>query len=243
MSPRPDAAMEIYVFGSGAVSACSGYPGYLVDGTVLLDCPPGAVKKLIRMGVSPVEITDVVLTHFHADHYFDLPFLLLARYKKTETPLRLHCPEEGRRIVPQLLALAYPDIPLETVPLVLDHQDRFEAAGYAVERLPMVHGVKEQCYGYVLEKGGLSVGFSGDTAPCSALKTMAGRCRHLVLECTLSAANAKHMGMDALLALHDAHPACRLYATHMTDGAREKLLALTCDGVQALEDDQRLQLQ
>ena len=234
--------MEIYVLGSGAVSARSGYPGYLVDGTVLADCPPGAVKKLIRMGVSLVGITDVLLTHFHADHYFDLPFLLLARYRKTDAPLTIHCPEEGRRIIPQLLALAYPDIPLETVPVVLDHGDRFAAGGYAVERLTVSHGVKEQCYGYVLEQDGLRAGFSGDTAPCPALETMAEGCQHLILECTLAAANAKHMGIDALLALHEKHPGCRLYTTHMTDGAREKLLGRAVDGVEVLNDDRCLRL-
>ena len=230
--------MELFVIGSGAVSSRSGYPGYLIDGVVLLDCPPGSVKKLIRMGTDPVSVTDVLLTHFHADHYFDLPFLLLARYKKTETPLRVHCPEEGRRVIPQLLALAYSDIPLETVPMILDHGDRFEAGGYAVERLAVAHGAKEQCFGYVLEKDGVRVGFSGDTSMCPALEEMAGKCRHLVCECTLSSASAKHMGVDALLILHSACPDCRLYTTHMTDAAREKLRGLRCDGVEALSDDQ-----
>ena len=233
--------MDLYVLGSGAVSARSGYPGYLIDDAVLLDCPPGCVKKLVRMGISPVSITDVLLTHFHADHYFDLPFLILARYKKTEVPLRIHCPEEGRRILPQLLSLAYPDIPLETVPVVLDHGDIFQAGGYGVERLAVAHGAKEQCYGYILKKDGMSVGFSGDTAMCPPLETMAGKCRHLVCECTLSAANEKHMGVDAMLALHRDYPDCRLYATHMTDTAREKLQAV--GGIEILNDDQRLLLQ
>ena len=229
--------MEIYVLGSGAVSARSGYPGYLIDGTVLLDCPPGTVKKLYRQGIDPCAVTDVLLTHFHADHYFDLPFLILARYKKADAALRVHCPEEGRRIIPQLLSLAYPDIPLETVPLTLDHGDRFQAAGYAVERVPVVHGIKEQCFGYVLERDGLRVGFSGDTTSCPALEAMVGSCRHCICECTLSAASAKHMGIDALLALHEAHPACRLYTTHMTEGAREKLQERPCDGIEILNDD------
>lgn len=229
--------MEIYVLGSGAVSARSGYPGYLVDGTILVDCPPGTVKKLYRRGIDPCAVTDVLVTHFHADHYFDLPFLILARYKKTDAPLAIHCPEEGRRIIPQLLTLAYPDIPLKTVPLALDHGDRFTAAGYAVERVPVVHGVKEQCFGYVLERDGLRVGFSGDTTPCPALEAMVGGCRHCICECTLSAASPKHMGIDALLALHEKYPGCRLFTTHMTDGAREKLQERPCDGIEILDDD------
>lgn len=234
--------MEIYVFGSGAVSARSGYPGYLIDGSVLVDCPPGCVKKLFRLGVDPCALTDVLVTHFHGDHYFDLPFLLLARYRKTEAPLRIHCPEEGRRILPRLLTLAYPDIPLETVPAALNHGDLFQAGSYEVERLPMVHGDKAQCFGYILERDGRRVGFSGDTALCPSLATMAESCRHLILECTLSAANTKHMGVDALLDLHRAYPDCRLYTTHMTDGARAKLRSVCDDGVEVLNDDQCLTL-
>ena len=234
--------MEVYVLGSGAVSARSGYPGYLIDGTVLMDCPPGCVKKLICMGVDPCALTDVLVTHFHADHYFDLPFLILARFRKTETPLYIHCPEEGRRILPQLLSLAYSDIPLGAVPVVLDHEDRFRAAGYEAARLPMDHGAKDQCFGYILERDGARVGFSGDTAPCPALETMAASCRHAVVECTLSAANGKHMGVDALLRLHEAHPTCCLYTTHMTDGARSKLQDISCGGIEVLHDDQRFTL-
>ena len=111
-----------------------------------------------------------------------------------------------------------------------------------MERVAVAHGAKEQCYGYILEQNGLRVGFSGDTAPCPAPEAMADSCRHLILECTLSAANSKHMGIDALLALHEKHPGCRLYATHMTDGAREKLLGRAVDGVEVLNDDQRIQL-
>ena len=222
------------------MSAHSGYPGYLIDGTILLDCPPGTTKKLYRLGMDPCSITDVLVTHFHADHYFDLPFLILARYRKTDAPLRIHCPEEGRCILPQLLTLAYPDIPLETVPVVLDHGDRFQAADYAVERVTVVHGAKEQCYGYILEQNGLRVGFSGDTGSCPALEAMAGSCQHCIVECTLSAANAKHMGVDALLALREACPDCRLYTTHLTDGARERLRNVRVDGIEVLNDDQRL---
>ena len=123
------------------------------------------------------------------------------------------------------------------MPLALDHGDRFTAAGYAVERVPVVHGVKEQCFGYVLERDGLRVGFSGDTTPCPALEAMVGGCRHCICECTLSAASPKHMGIDALLALHEKYPGCRLYTTHMTDGAREKLQERPCDGIEILDDD------
>jgi ribonuclease BN (tRNA processing enzyme) len=45
---------------------------------VLLDCGPGAVQSLARFGLPWQAITDLIITHFHADHVGALPGLLFA---------------------------------------------------------------------------------------------------------------------------------------------------------------------
>lgn len=232
--------MEILVLGSGGVSSVSSYPGYLVDGTILVDCPPGTTKKLIREGMDPCSVTDVVITHFHADHYFDLPFLFLARYKKIEDILRVHCPEEGREIIPRILELAYPDIPLSSIPFELDHRDAFRCGGYSFTRFEVVHGSKDQSYAYLVEGDGVRAGFSGDSSYCPALEDIAGNCGCFICECTRLTGSEKHMGVDTLMKLKVDHPSCRIYATHMTDAARGKLQELGCDGIEPLNDGQRI---
>lgn len=41
----------------------------LVDGHVLFDCGPHALQAALALGVDPAKITDIVITHFHADHF------------------------------------------------------------------------------------------------------------------------------------------------------------------------------
>jgi ribonuclease BN (tRNA processing enzyme) len=47
------------------------------SGTLLLDCGPTTLSGLNALGVDPLEIDAVALTHFHGDHISGLPFLLL----------------------------------------------------------------------------------------------------------------------------------------------------------------------
>jgi ribonuclease BN (tRNA processing enzyme) len=58
--------------------ACSGY--HLETGGVrlLLDCGPGVVHSMARLGVDWRRVTHLVLTHFHNDHIGDVPMLFFA---------------------------------------------------------------------------------------------------------------------------------------------------------------------
>src|SRR5262245_30634534 len=45
--------------------------------TLLLDCGPTTLSGLKQLGVDPLEIDAVALSHFHGDHIAGFPFLLL----------------------------------------------------------------------------------------------------------------------------------------------------------------------
>ena len=47
---------------------------------LLFDCGPGSVRRLLRKGVSPTEITGLFLTHLHYDHCVDYGYLVLNRW-------------------------------------------------------------------------------------------------------------------------------------------------------------------
>ena len=51
----------------------------LLDGSVMVDAPPTALAQLRRAGVSPAELNHLLITHWHADHTFGFPFILLER--------------------------------------------------------------------------------------------------------------------------------------------------------------------
>lgn len=65
---------------SGAVaSATRDTTSLLFDGGsggVLIDCGGSPVQRLRRLGVDPLTLTHVVITHIHPDHAYGLPALV-----------------------------------------------------------------------------------------------------------------------------------------------------------------------
>lgn len=94
--------MELIVLGSSASfpaagDACSGYLVRQNDTQILLDCGSGVLRQL----VSETHLSDlsaIVITHFHPDHYLDLvPMRYGLRYStQAVAPLRLLVPPGGK---------------------------------------------------------------------------------------------------------------------------------------------------
>src|SRR5437879_13052687 len=82
--------MELVTVGTGTVapsatrtSACHWVSRGRLK--ILLDCGPGALHRLAQFGLPWPEVTHVVLSHFHPDHWADLPMLVYA-LKYTKVP-------------------------------------------------------------------------------------------------------------------------------------------------------------
>jgi len=84
-------AIEITVLGSsgsyaGPANPCTGYLVRSAGASVLLDCGPGTLGPLQR-AIDLAELSAVVLTHCHPDHWLELPVL--------RNVFRYFCPRSG----------------------------------------------------------------------------------------------------------------------------------------------------
>ena len=60
---------------------------------LLVDCGEGTQRQLLRSGVGLVELPEVFLTHYHADHYLGLPGMMKTfALRGRELPLRIYGP-------------------------------------------------------------------------------------------------------------------------------------------------------
>ena len=60
---------------------------------LLFDCGEGTQRQLLRSAVGLIELQEVFLTHFHADHYLGLPGMLKTfALRGRETPLAIYAP-------------------------------------------------------------------------------------------------------------------------------------------------------
>lgn len=103
----------------------------LVDGHVLLDAGPSLLDALATFEVEPGDITDLLLTHTHSDHYDPASVSLLLAERTEDDPLRVWSPDP-------LPTLALADnCRLERV----RPGETFRCQGYAVTALPANHHV------------------------------------------------------------------------------------------------------
>ena len=116
---------------------------------LLFDCAEGTQRQLLRCDVGLVELEEIFLTHYHADHYLGLPGMLKTfALRGREVPLTIYGPHGLRELFGTLRRifgrLTYP---FETVEL--DPGDGLDRDGYRLESFGVDHGVPAVGYALV----------------------------------------------------------------------------------------------
>jgi ribonuclease Z len=116
---------------------------------LLFDCGEGTQRQLLRSEIGLVELREIFLTHFHADHYLGLPGMLKTfSLRGRETPITVYGPPGLRKLFVALKVifgkLGYPYHLEELRPgTVLDR------SGYDLVTFPVEHGLHALGYGLV----------------------------------------------------------------------------------------------
>lgn len=108
--------------------------------TLLFECGEGTQRQMMRYGVS-FTLSDVFVTHFHADHFLGLVGLVrtLGLQGRTE-PMRLYGPRGAKRVLGAALALGVERAPFAVEIEELAPGDRVEGKGYYVQAFETEHG-------------------------------------------------------------------------------------------------------
>jgi len=186
--------LTLVTVGTGTVapSATRTGPAHWVErGEVrlLMDCGAGAIHRLAQFGLKWEKVTHVALTHFHPDHYGELPALVFALRHATKRvePLVILGPAGTVRLL-RGLADGFGDWLLDPgYPIgILDVQ--------AGEPFPLSPDVMLEVHAtpHTAESVALSVTapegrvvYTGDTGPSEELASWARGCDLLLAECSL----------------------------------------------------------
>ena len=113
---------------------------------ILVDCGEGTQRQLLRSSVGLLELPEVFLTHYHADHYLGLPGMLKTySLRGRELPLTIYGPRGLRELVGTLKRV----FGRLTYPLELTELDAGETLGredYALQTFAVNHGVSAVGY-------------------------------------------------------------------------------------------------
>jgi len=127
--------------GGSMPTARRGLPAILIrrgGERILVDCGEGTQRQLLR-SVGLIDVDEVFITHFHADHWLGLPGLLKTfDTRGREAPLTIH----GPRGLAELLATIMRVAGRVTYQLTIDELEPgevLERDGYGIAAIPVSH--------------------------------------------------------------------------------------------------------
>lgn len=174
--------MKVLFVGTGEAFGGKANTSILIDDKILLDCGFHTLTQLMKIGFDLNKIEIVYLTHFHADHTFGLPSLLLASQEEgRKKDLEIIGQRGVRNYVGLLLDISYKKSlkDLEFVVKIDEVEDEKEVEGYKLKFGKMEHSI--DCYAISLVKD-KKVTYTGDGMPTEEVKELAKNSDLLISE-------------------------------------------------------------
>ncbi|MDR2912910.1 MAG: ribonuclease Z [Alistipes sp.] len=129
----------------------------------LIDCGEGTRSRMVRMGISPLKIKAVFISHIHGDHLFGLmPLISSLGLAGKQTPLKIFGPAELRKMLDFFQHDFGPPVGFELDFTPVDttkHLRIFENRSMEVWSVPLRHRVPSS--GYVFIESGNGRGGCG----------------------------------------------------------------------------------
>lgn len=230
--------MKLKVIGSGNIFSKWNSASYLIDDKILIDVPNGTCKILKNIGIAPSKISHILITHFHGDHFLDMPFVLLNKIFDASEGCNIYCDNIGENKVYEVTKLSFPN----KVEKIKDYfkyiyDNKFNIEKYEIEKIILQHEEGIDAYGYIFHIDNKYLGFTGDSGFCENIEKMASKCSHLICDCNFVVGKKSHMGIDNLKELVAKYPNCTFYTTHMDDATRNILNELNMKNIVVLNDN------
>jgi ribonuclease Z len=143
----------VFLGTSGSVpTARRGLAGTLVrrgGDRILFDCGEGTQRQLLRSTVGLIELPEVFLTHYHADHYLGLPGMLKTfALRGREVPLTVYGPP-GLTELFKVLGRVFGKLTYDVKLVELRPGDTLERGDYRIAAFGVEHGVSANGYALV----------------------------------------------------------------------------------------------
>jgi ribonuclease BN (tRNA processing enzyme) len=235
--------LELCFLGSGNAFAPQRYwSSFLLNGRYLFDCAPTALAHLKKMGRPPEDIQAVFISHFHGDHFFGLPFLLLEYGELTprSDDLFIVGPARIQEKLEWMTEMGFPGL-LEKS---RNYRRRYievsdgmsgEAGGITFQALRVDHASSLECFGYRVEAEGRAVAYSGDARMGDVVYRLADGADVFVVECSCwERSCGPHLNPQDIRTLRKAIPLTTTFILTHLDAGEGDLQGL--DGVVLAED-------
>ena len=220
--------MRIELLGTGALVSKSFSACALIDDTILFDCPNGLVRVLRQKDIDFSRIKTIIISHYHADHDWDLPFLFweYSRVKRQE-PLKIIAPKGFMERFKPICDMLWTDMfSLDTVMQnvnlkIIETADKkvFDLDGYKITAYKVEHSNCD-AYGYRIQKGEKVIAMTGDATMCDSVNELVKNANLAFVDVTtISNGKPVHFDMPDFEILKSNHKSVKILPIHMSQDA------------------------
>ncbi|MBI5959555.1 MAG: MBL fold metallo-hydrolase, partial [Chloroflexi bacterium] len=147
---------------------------------VLVDCGSNPLGKLSRHGIHFDQLTDLVLTHFHPDHVYGVPILLMQMWLLgRKKPLRVyglhHCLHRVREMMVSFMVETWPNFFPMLFHTLPEHDNVYvlENRDFRIRSWPTRHFIPTVGLRIEVKTSGQVIGYSCDTEPIPGIVSLA----------------------------------------------------------------------
>lgn len=215
--------LDLLFLGSGNAFAAQGraFSSFLLNGRYLFDAGPTVLQQLKRAEVPTGDIDAILISHYHGDHFFGMPFLLLDCWREGRTrDLWIAGPPGIGERTEELFELAFPQLPAMARSFkrcYVEVGDGYEgeAGGLPFTAAEVDHVPSLRCFSYQAHSGGRKLLYSGDASMCQGLMRLVPGSEVLVLECSCNS-DPVHLRPEDIREIHgQADAGAQIILTHL----------------------------
>jgi len=219
--------MRVRFLGTGTLGTQRRCTSFLVNDNILFEIGNGTVAGLLENNLDVKNISIIVISHFHGDHYGDIVYFLHRRAMQEliDQPLVIVGPKGLQKKIIEFNNLLFGDI--------RDHSEiaemwniRFIELGdsgvlvsdeFEIEAFKVLHG-KLDANGYIVRYGNKTLGYTGDACLTDGVMARIREAKTWIMEANeMMRKEGLHIGFSELIGLADMYPKIDFYAVHRKD--------------------------
>ena len=231
--------MKVRLLGTGSIYSKYNCASELIDEKILVDVGNGVLKELRKINYDLTKLKMIIITHLHADHYADLPALIVnLDVEEGLEPIYIVGPKELKNNLIQLCHIYYGDFFdefieeklkfIEVLPETVAI-DEWKEHNIVVQK---VNHYNIESYGYIINH---KLGITGDTCLCNEVLNIFEKSEVVITDISMIKGTKYHMGIDDIETIRKAYEN-KIIATHLRDDTREELQKKSLKNVIIPED-------
>jgi ribonuclease BN (tRNA processing enzyme) len=240
--------VSVTFLGTGSAFSDGGrhHSAYLIQspkGSLLLDCGPTALASLKRLHLPTSQIDQILLSHFHGDHFAGLPFFFLeyVYVQPRSRPLVIAGPPGVEEIVNRLFETMYSDSASEPLPYSIEYiealpDQKFLLGDIEINPFRVPHQNQPISLGFELLVEGRKIVYTGDSGWTEDFVSRTQGADLFLCECTFFETRLNtHIDYPRIIENLARLQAKRTILTHLGDEVQKRCreidMELACDGL------------